>query len=230
MINRLVLGKNKFCLRVMLVGLVLFSATSLHAQQEVKSVFVQMPDSVCPFLTAVNRADCIDFLESKMKAKVENRFGRESEMTDLTRDYIRIQMSNQSIWQMKLLAADDSTQVICVVSTACAPVCDSDIHFYTTDWKALPLKDFLPTLPGMNDFLVVPDSVSSDYEYSDALLKADIMLMKADLSRDDNTLTLRFTTPEYMEKEAADKLQPFIRRPIVYTWKEGKFNSSDTAE
>ena len=56
---------------------------------------------------------CIDFLESKMKAQVENRFGKKSEMTDLGKDYIRMQMSVQSTWQMKVLALNDSTNVIC---------------------------------------------------------------------------------------------------------------------
>ena len=47
--------------------------------------------------------------------------------------------------------------------------------------------------------------------------------MKIDLSASDNTLTFTLTTPEYMEKETADKLKPFIRRPIVYTWKGENF-------
>ena len=28
---------------------------------------------------------------------------------------------------------------------------------------------------------------------------------------------------KYMEKETAEKLKPFLRRSIVYTWKDGKF-------
>ena len=55
---------------------------SLQAQ-EAKTFFKNMPDSLSPLLTAVNRADCIDFLESKMKAEVTNRFGGKSEMTEL---------------------------------------------------------------------------------------------------------------------------------------------------
>jgi len=51
---------------------------SLQAQ-EAKTFFKNMPDSLSPLLTAVNRADCIDFLESKMKAEVTNRFGGKSE-------------------------------------------------------------------------------------------------------------------------------------------------------
>lgn len=60
----------------------LFTFVSSHAQ-EAKTLFINVPDSLCPLLTKVNREDCIDFLSSKMKAQVENRFGQKSEMTDL---------------------------------------------------------------------------------------------------------------------------------------------------
>lgn len=100
-----------------IISVLLALGLSLSANaQEAKSVFVQMPDSLSPLLTPVNRADCIDFLESKMKAQVENRFGRTSEMTALSKDYIHMQLSPQTTWQMKLLAINDSTKVICVVS------------------------------------------------------------------------------------------------------------------
>lgn len=155
--------------------------TKTQVHQEAKKIFVNMPDSLSPLLTAVNRADCIDFLESKMKAKVENRFGRESEMTELSKDYIRVQMTSQSTWQMKLLATSDTTQVICTVSTACAPVCDSNIQFYTTDWKELPISDFITAMPAMDDFFETPDSAVA-YEYNHARLQADMLLMKIDLS------------------------------------------------
>ena len=122
----------------------LFSLASLQAQ-EAKTLFVNIPDSLTPLLTKVNREDCIDFLESKMKAQVENRFGKKSEMTELGTDYVRMQMSPQTSWQMKVLALSDSE------------------------------------------------------------------------------LTLTLTTPDYMAKETAEKLKPFLRRPIVYHWKNGVF-------
>lgn len=186
--------------------------------QEAKTLFINMPDSLSPLLTAVNRADCIDFLESKMKAQVDNRFGRKSEMTDLTKDYIRMQMSPQTDWQMKVLAVNDSTQIICTVATACAPVCDSRIQFFTTSWKELPASDFI-TLPSMDDYFTPSDSVV----YTTARVQADMLLTKVGLSKTDNVLTFTLTTPEYMEKETAEKLKPFLRRPIVYTWNEGRY-------
>lgn len=191
--------------------------------QEAKTCFKNMPDSICPLLSAVNRADFIDFLESKMKAEVTNSFGGKSEMTELSPDYIRVQMTPQSTWQMKLLPVNDSTKVICTVSTVCAPACDSHINFYTTDWKELPAASYLPALPAMDDFIIqAPDTVDV-YEYQAARRQADMLLVKTDLSAKDTALTFTFTTPDYMEKEAAEKLKPFIRRPIAYTWNQGRF-------
>lgn len=80
---------------------------------------------------------------------------------------------------MKLLATSDTTQVICTVSTACAPVCDSNIQFYTTDWKELPISDFITAMPAMDDFFETPDSAAA-YEYNHARLQADMLLMKID--------------------------------------------------
>lgn len=191
--------------------------------QEAKTCFKNMPDSLCPLLSVVNRADFIDFLDSKMKAEVTNNFGGKSEMTELSPDYIRVQVTPQSTWQMKLLPVNDSTKVICAISTVCAPACDSHIKFYTTDWKELPASSYLPALPAMDDFIVqAPDTVDI-YEYQAARRQADILLVKTDLSAKGTALTFTFTTPDYMEKEAAEKLKPFVRRPISYTWDQGRF-------
>ncbi|MEG1564487.1 MAG: DUF3256 family protein [Bacteroides sp.] len=212
---------NKSVFIHFLLALGFFSFSSVQAQLA-KTVFVQMPDSLLPLLTAVNRADCIDFLESQMKAQVDNRFGQKSEMTALGKDYLCLQLSPQTTWQMKLLPASDSTKVICVVSSACAPVCDSRIQFYTTDWKELPASDFLK-LPVMNDFIIAPDAADAD-AFGHALQKADMLLLKADLCKTDEGLTFTLTTPEYMEKETAEKLKPFLRRSLHYRWQANQFS------
>lgn len=211
---------KNFTFTFLLFILGVFSSFSVKAQ-EAKTVFVNMPDSLCPLLTSVNRADCIDFIENKMKAVVTNRLDGNSEMTELGSDYIYLKMSDVSSWQMKLLPLNDSVKVICTVSTACAPACDSSIRFYTTDWKELPVDEFLSSEPRIDDFIISSDS--TDYDFINARKQADMTLMKAVFSKKDETLTFILTTPEYMEKEMAEKLKPFLRHSIVYTWKSGKF-------
>ena len=119
--------------------------------QELRSLFVAMPDSVLPLLTKTNRMDCIDFLDSNMKAEVKNRFNNTSELKVLTKDYLELQLTSQSSVEMKLLPMNDSVKVVCMVHTVCGPVCDSEITFYDTQWKQLPSKNFI-TLPDSSSF------------------------------------------------------------------------------
>jgi hypothetical protein len=190
--------------------------------QNMKSVFVAMPDSVTPLLTKVNREDCIDFLDSNMKAVVKNRFGNVAEMKVLTDDYVLMQTSEVGTLEMKLLPLADSTKVICMVKTVNVPVADSSVRFYTSDWsQQLDVKEFLQ-LPSMDAFFLPNDSLKDE-----AILtrkKADMHLMKAQLSKEDTSLTFTYTTPDYLNEEDREKLSPHLRKePIVLRWSEGKF-------
>jgi hypothetical protein len=190
--------------------------------QDMKSVFVAMPDSVTPLLTKVNREDCIDFLDSNMKAVVKNRFGNVAEMKVLTDDYVLMQTSEVGTLEMKLLPLADSTKVICMVKTVNVPVADSSVRFYTSDWsQQLDVKEFLQ-LPSMDAFFLPNDSLKDE-----AILtrkKADMHLMKAQLSKEDTSLTFTYTTPDYLNEEDREKLLPHLRKePIVLRWSEGKF-------
>lgn len=199
----------------------MFCVMSVVAQ-DMKSVFVAMPDSVTPLLTKVNREDCIDFLDSNMKAVVKNRFGNVAEMKVLTDDYVLMQTSEVGTLEMKLLPLADSTKVICMVKTVNVPVADSSVRFYTSDWsQQLDVKEFLQ-LPSMDAFFLPNDSLKDE-----AILtrkKADMHLMKAQLSKEDTSLTFTYTTPDYLNEEDREKLLPHLRKePIVLRWSEGKF-------
>ena len=190
--------------------------------QNMKSVFVSMPDSIAPLFTKVNKEDCIDFLDSGMKAVVTNRFGKKSEMKVLSDDYVLVQSTGSSTLEMKLLPLNDSIKVVCMVKTVCASACDSEIHFYTSDWnKELAVTDFL-VMPDIDMFFLSSDSAFDDYDL--IRKKVDMHLMKASLSKDDASLTFIYTTPDYLNKDDREKLLPYLRKePIVLKWQDGKF-------
>ena len=190
--------------------------------QNMKSVFVSMPDSIAPLFTKVNKEDCIDFLDSGMKAVVTNRFAKKSEMKELSEDYVLVQSTGSSTLEMKLLPINDSTKVVCMIKTVCASACDSEIHFYSSDWKKeLVVADFL-VMPDVDAFFLPADSASDDYDL--IRKKADMHLVKASLSKDDVSLAFVYTTPDYLNKDDRESLMPYLRKePIVLKWQEGKF-------
>ena len=204
---------------LLIVGM--FCAMPMVAQN-MKSVFIAMPDSITPLLTQVNKEDCVDFLDSNMKAEVTTRFGGTAEMKVLTDDYVFMQTTPSSSLEMKLLPVNDSVKVVCMVKTVCASACDSEAHFYTSDWKEeLSAKELLQK-PDVEAFYLPQDSITEEY----VLIRkqVDMHLMKASLSKDEASLTFIYTTPESMNKEDREKLLPYLRKePIVLQWQEGKF-------
>lgn len=192
------------------------------AAQDMKKVFIAMPDSLTPLLTKVNKEDCIDFLASNMKAEIKNRFDKSSEMKALTEDYLQMQMTENSTLEMKLLPLNDSVKIVCMVKTVCSSACDSEIRFYDTSWKKeFPKSDYLQ-LPAPQTFYLPTDTVSSEVELIKR--KADMHVMKAVLSKDDSSLSFIYTTPEYLNQEDREKLSPYLKKEaVVYRWEDGKF-------
>ncbi len=192
------------------------------AAQDMKKVFIAMPDTLTPLLTKVNKEDCIDFLASNMKAEIKNRFDKSSEMKVLTEDYLQMQMTENSTLEMKLLPLNDSVKIVCMVKTVCSSACDSEIRFYDTSWKKeFPKSDYLQ-LPAPQTFYLPTDTVSSEVELIKR--KADMHVMKAVLSKDDSSLSFIYTTPDYLNQEDREKLSPYLRKEaVVYRWKDGKF-------
>ena len=136
---------------------VLFAAalsTAAAAEPVVKisDVFRQMPDSLLPYLTANNRLDFLDFMESGMKAEVTNRFDGLSQMTVLTADSLSIILSPALQVDMVLLDVegqpiDSCQQVVCMqftVGTANQPQ-ELITRYYTIHWA--PVNHQPPLTP-----------------------------------------------------------------------------------
>ena len=143
------------------------------AQPQIRDCIAQMPDSVLALLTKVNRADCIDFREAGMEAKVTNRLGGTTELSTLTDDYALWQYTSASQVEMKLLPLTDTTSVVCVVHTVQTPVADSRMAFYdAADGTPLPCSRF---------FSPTSDSSSLTFHSSLLRLSSDSLTLQAEL-------------------------------------------------
>lgn len=203
------------------IGLLFLSLT--FQAQDLKSLYTAIPDSLSPLLTKVNRQDFGDFLSSKMKAEVQNRFGKKSEMTQLTDDYLELKLTSVSRVEMKLLPVNDSTQVICVAKTYNGPVADTELAFYSTSWEKLPTADFIE-LPQKDDYFILPTSPEKTDSLNHLKAQADMHLQKAKLSDQSQTLQFTYTVPDYLEKTTAETIQAYLKKsPLCYEWKAGRF-------
>ena len=114
------------------------------AAVEIKDVFSAMPDSVLPTLTRNNRLDMVDFIDSGMKAEVNDVFDGKATLDTLTADYLHLTLSEAVKVEMKLLQssealADTSDCVVCVVMTYGIKPKESSVRMFTSKWSPLPV-------------------------------------------------------------------------------------------
>lgn len=167
---------------------VVAGSTSALAQTRIRDIYAEAPDSIFPLLTKNNRLDQIDFSENNMKAEVKNKFESHAELLVLTDRYLKLQLSERCVVEMRLFS--DST--FCMVETFCAPAPDSHIRLFDTQWHELPQSI---KKPSVDEFL------SDDIDTDTRLALQALPLIKASLSENDNTITFELQTSELTREQ-----------------------------
>ena len=188
--------------------------------REMRDIFLEMPDSIIPLLTQNNRADCVDFLDAKMKARVTNRLDGQSELLELTPDYLKMKLTAHTFVQMKLLPCSSGDTIICMINTVCAEANDSRIRFYTKEWKEVTPTKKLFKKPQIKEFFTACDSLEK------ILLIADIYLVELTLSPESTTMQANYTMPSYMTR--SDSLfATKSMHPIKFHWTGKAFEQTE---
>ena len=204
--------------RSVYIFLLLFVAIfQASARTPMREWLVSMPDSVMPLLAKNDRLDFIDFCEAKMEAVVTNRLDGRSRMHTLTDDFVQISYTASTDVAMKLLPVNDTTDVLCMVTTMKASVCDSRIAFYDASWQPLNVTDYVVE-PCIDDFRSTVQNDSAQWAWS----KMDIFFRTYDLCAESTELKCVLTTLDYLSKEDREEVTPYVRQePLTYRWTNG---------
>lgn len=188
--------------------------------QDMTAFFVGMPDEYIPQLEDAWRKDLVELYRAGKPATLENTMNGRSSLLNLTQDYILVQTTARSTLEMKFLPLINRTYVACVITTVCAPVADSRVAFYTTDWTPLD-ADALWMPPDSKQYLIRNADADS---LRAALASLDVHLFHCRLSADDLTLSVQYVTPEYLPSEEREQVTPLLTgKPKVYRWQAGRF-------
>ena len=212
-------------MRRILYTLLLLVITSIcaEARTPIRNWLVSMPDSVMPLLTKNNRLDFIDFYDAKMEAVVTNRLEGKSHMDMLTDDFVHFGYTKSSEVTMKLLPVNDSTDILCMVTTARAAVGDSRIAFFDDQWHPLDAVSYIHE-PHIEDFRSTLQSDSAQWAWS----KMDIFFRTYQLSAESTELKCVLTATEYLSKEDREEVVPYVRQePLIYRWINNAFQLNE---
>lgn len=169
--------------KIFLILLVTFSLLPLNAQN-MRQIWLEMPDSIVPYLNRSLRTELADYVTMGMKSEVMNALRDTTRIEKLTDDYILVQLSNATKLEIKSL--DAST--IAMVQTWCGPLAESKLSLFSNNWEVKPLNiDVSP-------MFVRPDTMSQQ-RYSELLDMANVTMNEMQLSVKDNSLTIKYSVP-----------------------------------
>jgi len=194
----------------------MFFPTLIHAQT-VGDLFKSMPADL---LAGVSEGNKTMLLLDTVNSTVPYPLG-EIQKVSQSDDYLKIKTSDFGTTQLKLLPVSDDSVIVCLVRTVCAGVCDSQLSFYTSDWKELGRESFLPEISEEFFFNSSPKKPEND-KY--AVYLPDIYPISAAFNEKGTDLTLTFHYKERLTKEQIEELKPLLKSDsVVLTWNNASF-------
>ena len=198
----------------MLLAFVLNAAVAA----DLRTLFIDMPDSIMPTLTRSDRMDFIDYMDSGMKARVRNKLDGESVMTQLEDNMLTVMTSRSGRMDMVLFKMKKDRNLICIIRTVTAKYEDSRLYFYTEDWKPVPAEELIE-LPKFDDYLT-KEALNSD---SVVDFKKKSMLRLQAVTPLDGALEFRYTSLDDLGLDA-DRYRSWIKQaPLRYEWNGKRF-------
>ena len=204
--------------RILTILLICVAASGPAHAEDLRTLFINMPDSVMPALTRSDRMDFLDFMDSGMKARAVNKLGGESVMTALSERMLSVTTSGSGRFDMVLLPRKNSSNLICIIKTVTARYEDSRLAFYNEDWTPVDAKQLIE-LPKLEDYLTREALRQDSLSY---FMKLSILRLQS-VTPADNTLEFRYTSLDYIGEDS-DRYSSWIKSdPIIYTWTGKRF-------
>ena len=215
-------------MKVKLIKLIFVSffvfLTSFNLQaRDVIKYFADMPVFLLPSLESTHKLELIEnFNKNATKDTLENLFGGKVRMLqlDTVAQFISIQATSVSRFDMIVLNRLDSTEFITIINTVCGPVCSSYIHFYDTQWKEIKM-DF-PDLSNQ-PWLKSPEESINGVKVKD-MLKGNFL--EYTFNPKENRIEVKNNTSEMLGSDEQALIKPYLADETIYVkWANAKWEA-----
>ena len=173
--------------------------------QSLREVWIEMPDSVLPYLSKSQRTELVDYVDMKADPAVLNAFGDSVRIERMTNNYLLVKASKVTRLEIKLLDNNN----LALVQTWKAPVAESKLSLFNLQWQ--PKEAVVE----YNENIVKPDTMT-DEEFNDLKSLMYPRLKEYRLSPDNNSLSVSWNYPLLSKKEL--KRMVDLLKPQVLNW------------
>lgn len=197
------------------------------ARLQADSVFIALPHNVLEILNPSTRMDMLDYYRNDSIYKAPNLVNGESYLTDVTADYLKVQLTDVSRMEVKILPRKGKGDIAAVSYTvdSTGAQADSQLFFFDGDMQPLEAKKLFRQ-PEIKRFLHIDKgSVTSEKELVDMVQFPTIAYS---FSPDNTLLTARLTVGEYMDTDDYNIFKLFLLPQLTYRWTGSKFELEKT--
>ena len=173
--------------------------------QNLREVWIEMPDSILPYLSKSQRTELADYVEMKAEPAVLSTFGDSVRIERMTNNYLLLKANEATRLEIKLL--DNNT--LALVQTWMAPAAESKLSLFNLQWQ--PKEAVVEYKVN----IVKPDSMS-DEDFSDLKTLMSPRLKEYRLSADNNSLSVSWNYPLLSKKDV--KRVTELLKPQVLNW------------
>lgn len=172
--------------------------TNAWAQKSMRDVFLSMPDSISTGLNGGLRKELVDYVGMGAEAKVRNLFQGTTFLDSINDEYASLRLNGAATMQMRLFrdsALGDSA--VCVVKTFMAPEAESEVRFYSLDWKPKEAPCWMPVLDAgctVYEFAERPDTMSVE-RFEELCKMVEPVMVAAELSSEEEYIKFTLSTP-----------------------------------
>lgn len=189
-----------------------------EGQKSMVKAFIEMPESLTPYIPLSVRADMVDFYEAGSKSASNNLFLGESSISSIEDCSIVINLaSDKSVLSVRKLYTQKNDSVFAVIETVSAPAHDSSIKFFDPQWMLLDCNSFFK-LPKAEDFIVG----KKPKEAKAIAAKVNIELIELRFTPEGN-ITATLST-DFLPDEIKEEVDSCINVDgVLYTWNGKRF-------
>ena len=173
--------------------------------QSLREVWIEMPDSILPYLSKSQRTELADYVEMKAEPVVLNVFGDSVRIERMTNNYLLVKASEVTLLEIKLL--DNNT--LALVQTWKAPAAESKLSLFDLQWQ--PKEAVVE----YNENIVKPDTMT-DEEFNDLKSLMYPRLKEYRLSPENNSLSVSWNYP-LLSKKDVNRVTELLK-PQVLNW------------
>lgn len=207
--------------KTVLILIICILQSAISKGQTIEELFLSMPSEIIPTMNQMKRLDLIDLYKAEKKAEIQDIFNNTCSLTALQDDYLRIENETNSLELISLPMINDS-QLLLIIKTVCASACDSELRFYTVQWKKLETGSFLNLVD--KEWFICDKIDTNDQIVKNTLLFLDIDLMKFSYDPEKKALSQEYQTPLYLDLDQKEKVKNHLKQEVkTYHWTGVRF-------